>query len=199
MPPQPVRAPSGDRHAAPATIDPGACVDPLASLVGAVTVEAGAYVGPGASIHADGGATCFLGGGSSVQDGAILLAPRGRVVLVEGRPFSLYVGRYASLLPHALVHGPCFVGDGCFLGARAIAHDAILGDGCVLGIGAVVTGVTIPPGRYVAHNTVVDSQDQADALPEVPDERQRLCDGRAEARPPSGDGILSAHGADAAV
>ncbi len=43
------------------------------------------------------------------------------------------------------------------------------GRGCVIGLGAVVIGVSLPPGRYVGRNVVVDDQEQANALPSVGD------------------------------
>ncbi len=156
------------------TIDPTAYLDPQATVIGAVTVGAHVYIGPGVSIRADEGAPFFLGAESNLQDGVTLHALKGKVVLVEGRPFAIYVGRHTSLTHHALIHGPCFLGDHCFIGFRAMVHDAVIGAGCVLGLGAVVVGVTVPPGRFIGHSQVIDTQEKADALPDIPPDWKRL-------------------------
>jgi hypothetical protein len=99
-------------------------------------------------------------------------------------PAPLVAVATAALLPAALgwddvarlVHGPCYVGDGCFIGFKSTVHDAVVGEGCVLGIGATVVGVSLPPRRYVGHHEVVDTQEKADALPEVGPDWERLRD-----------------------
>lgn len=96
------------------------------------------------------------------------VVPRVRaVVLVQGRPYAIDVGRKVSATHHAIVHGPCFIGDNCSVGFNTTVHDAVIGEGCVFGLGAVVVGVSISPGRYVGHTVLVDTQDKADALPTV--------------------------------
>jgi SulP family sulfate permease len=102
------------------------------------------------------------------------------VVLVEGRPYAVYVGHGVCLTHHALIHGPCYIGDGSFVGLKATVHDAVVGNGCVIGLGAVVIGVSLPTGRYVGHNVFVDTQEQSDALPEVALEWARLRAGVVE-------------------
>lgn len=151
-----------------------AFIDPRATVIGDVKVGENVYIGPGASVRADEGTPFFIGAESNVQDGVTLHALKGKVVLVDGRPYAVYVGRKVCLTHHALIHGPCYIGDSCFVGFKATVHDAVVGKGCVIGLAAVVVGVTLPPGRYVGHNIVVDTQEQADALPDVADEWERL-------------------------
>jgi high affinity sulfate transporter 1 len=157
-------------------IHPTAFVDPHAAVIGAVTVAASVYVGPGVSVRADEGAPFFIGAGSNLQDGATVHALKGKVVLVEGRAFAVYVGRNVCCTHHALIHGPCYIGDGCFIGFKSSVHDSVIGEGCVLGIGATVVGVSLPPRRYVRHHDVVDTQEKADALPEVGPDWEQLRD-----------------------
>ena len=146
-------------------LHPTAFVDPLAVVIGEVAVGERVYIGPGVSIRADEGTPFFIGAGTNVQDGVTLHALKGRVVLIGGRPYAIHVGSNVCLTHHALIHGPCHIGDGCFIGFKATVHDAIVGENCVLGMGAVVIGVQLPAGRYVGHNAVIDSQEKADALP----------------------------------
>lgn len=158
------------------TIHSTAFVDPLATVIGAVTVGERVYIGPGVSVRADEGTPFHIGAESNLQDGVTLHALKGKVVMVQGRPFAIYVGRNVCLTHHALIHGPCFIGDRCFIGFKTTVHDATVGEGCVLGLGAVVVGVSIPDRRYVGHGVVVDTQEKADALPPVDPQWERLRD-----------------------
>ena len=162
------------------TIAASAFVDPRATVIGEVIVGENVYIGPGASVRADEGTPFFIGAESNLQDGVTLHGLPGKVILVQGRAYSVYVGRSVCLTHHALIHGPCYIGDRSFIGFKATVHDAVVGEGCVIGLGAVVIGVSLPPGRYVGHNIVVDDQEQADALPPVGVEWERLRDEAVE-------------------
>jgi carbonic anhydrase/acetyltransferase-like protein (isoleucine patch superfamily) len=146
----------------------------LATVIGSVTIGENVYVGPGASVRADEGTPFFIGAESNLQDGVTLHGLKDKVVLVEGRRHAVDIGRNVCLTHHALIRGPCYIGDRCFVGFKATVHDAVVGEAYVIGPGAVVLGVSLPAGRYVRHNMVVDTQDQADSLPAVATEWERL-------------------------
>jgi SulP family sulfate permease len=163
-----------NRRMARPTIAASAFVDARATVIGDVTVGENVYIGPGASVRADEGTPFFVGAESNLQDGVTLHGLKDKVVLVEGRCYAIYIGRSVCLTHHALIHGPCYIGDRCFVGFKATVHDAVVGEGCVIGVGAVVLGVSLPAGRYVSHNIVVDTQEQADSLPAVAGDWERL-------------------------
>jgi carbonic anhydrase/acetyltransferase-like protein (isoleucine patch superfamily) len=171
---RPGPATSWNRRPARPTVAPSAFVDPLATVIGEVTVGENVYIGPGASVRADEGTPFFIGAESNLQDGVTLHGLKDKVVLVEGRGYAIYIGRNVCLTHHALIHGPCYVGDRCFVGFKATVYDAVVREGCVIGLGALVLGVSLPAGRYVSHNTVVDTQEQADSLPAVAADWERL-------------------------
>jgi carbonic anhydrase/acetyltransferase-like protein (isoleucine patch superfamily) len=171
---RPSPATSWNRRPARPTVSPSAFVDPLATVIGEVTVGEDVYIGPGASVRADEGTPFFIGAESNLQDGVTMHGLKGKVVLVEGRGYAIYIGRNVCLTHHALIHGPCYIGDRCFVGFKATVHDAVVGEGCVIGLGAVVLGVSLPADRYVGHNMVIDTQEQADALPAVAADWERL-------------------------
>ncbi len=150
-----------------ARIDPTAYLDPFATIIGEVHVGPRVYIGPGVSLRADEGTPFYIGAESNLQDGVTLHALKDKVVMVQGRPYAIYVGRDVCLTHHALIHGPCYIGDRCFIGFKAMVYDAVVGEGCVLGLGAIVVGVSIGPNRFVGHNQLVDTQQAADALPMV--------------------------------
>ncbi len=160
------------------TIGSGAYVDPKASVIGAVNIESGVYVGPMASIRGDEGQPIHLGANCNVQDGVVIHALEteshgepvdGRTYEVHGRDYAVYVGERVSLAHQALVHGPAAIGDDTFVGMQALVFKARVGRGAVIEPGAVVLGVTVADGRYVPAGAVINTQAEADALPQIDD------------------------------
>lgn len=147
-----------------------AFVHPHASVIGHVVLGDNVHVAADSSIRADEGTPFFIGSNSNVQDGVVMHALKDKHVKVGGENWAIYVGKNVSMAHHALVHGPCYIGDNSFVGFKAIVHDAVVGSHCFIGIGAIVVGVEIPDGRYVPHGMLVDSADKVDALPRVTDE-----------------------------
>ncbi|MFN8508056.1 MAG: hypothetical protein U0547_10895 [Dehalococcoidia bacterium] len=154
----------------------GAFIDPLASVIGNVSVGARVYVAPFASIRGDEGQPIVIGEGSNVQDGVVLHAletfdgsepVEKNLVTVDGKKFAVYVGKNVSMAHQSQVHGPAAVGDNTFVGMQALVFKAVVGKNVVIEPGAKVIGVTIPEGRYVTAGSVVTSQAAADALPKI--------------------------------
>ena len=154
----------------------GAFIDPLASVIGNVSVAARVYVAPFASIRGDEGQPIVIGEGSNVQDGVVLHAletfdgsepVEKNLVTVDGKKFAVYVGKNVSMAHQSQVHGPAAVGDNTFVGMQALVFKAVVGKNVVIEPGAKSIGVTIPEGRYVTAGSVVTSQAVADALPKI--------------------------------
>lgn len=91
-----------------------------------------------------------IGSECNVQDGVIIHALAGTEVIV---------GRRSSLGHGCIIHGPCTVGEGCFVGFGAKLFDATLGDGVYIGMGAVVQGVELGAESLVPPAVPVLSQD----------------------------------------
>ena len=149
-------------------VDPTAYVDPSAQLIGHVTVGPRAYVGPNAvlradEVDADGSVKAItIEAESNIQDGVIIHALAGSAVEIGSR---------TSIAHGAIIHGPCRIGNGCFVGFGATVFKAEVGEGAFLGARAVVEGVDIPGGVFVPSMTCV-TEDNVAELPEV-DESQR--------------------------
>mgnify|MGYP001617611369 FL=1 len=122
-------------------IDPDAYVDPAASVIGDVIIEAGASLWPAAVLRGDQDNYVRLGRNSNVQDGAIL---------------------------HVTPQFPCLVGDNVTIGHRAVIHACTVMSNTRIGIGAVVlngavveegaqvgAGALVPPGKVVAAGWLV--------------------------------------------
>ncbi len=148
----------------PATIARSAFVHDQANVAGRVVLGDHVHIASGASVRADEGTPFFIGSSSNIQDGVVIHALKDRHVLVDGEHWAVYVGKQVSIAHDALVHGPCYIGDDCFVGFKAVVHDAVVGAGCFIGIGAVVVGVEVPPGRFVPPGAIVDSAEKAAAL-----------------------------------
>jgi SulP family sulfate permease len=150
-----------------ASVSPSAYVHPNASVIGRVVLGKNVHIAAEASVRADEGTPFFIGDDTNVQDGVVIHALKQKWVQVKGEAWAVYIGKQVSLAHQALVHGPCFIGDGTFVGFKAVVHDSVVGKGCYIGIGATVVGVEVPDGRYVPHGAVIDNGEKAAGLPRV--------------------------------
>ncbi|RLV49335.1 gamma carbonic anhydrase family protein [Nocardioides mangrovicus] len=106
-----------------------AFIAPTASIVGDVTIEAGASVWYGAVLRADFG-PIVVKEGANVQDGSVLHAG----------PFPCVVGPGATIGHSCVVHGAT-IGAEALVGNGAIVLDgAVVGDGAMVAAGSVLTG-----------------------------------------------------------
>jgi len=165
-------------HAAPPTpwskdlaepeIDSSAYVHSFSNLIGDVHIGANVLVAPGTSIRADEGAPFYIGDYTNVQDGVVIHGlEEGRVIGDDGKHYSVWIGNHASITHMALVHGPAYVGDNCFIGFRSTVFNARIGNGCIVMMHALIQDVEIPPGKYVPSGAIITNQQQADRLPDV--------------------------------
>ena len=116
------------------TIDPTAFVAPTASLVGDVTIEAGASVWYGAVLRGD-YSPIVVREGANVQDGAVIHA-------APGSPTE--VGPGATVAHLCVVHG-AILEEECL-----VANGAIVLDGARIGARSLVAaGSLVPAGREI--------------------------------------------------
>lgn len=109
------------------SVDPSAFIAPTASLIGQVTVEAGASVWYGAVLRADFG-PIYIRAGANVQDNSVLHAGQ----------------------------SPVEIGPGATVGHNCVVHGAVLGEECLVANGAVVLdGARIGARSLVAAGSVV--------------------------------------------
>ncbi|MBS9533104.1 gamma carbonic anhydrase family protein [Mycobacterium sp. M1] len=127
-------------------IDPTAFIAPTATLIGDVTVEAGASVWFGAVLRAD-DAPIVVREGANVQDGSVLHVPPG--VPVD-------IGPGATVAHMCLIHG-AHIGAEALIGNHATVLDgAVIGSRSLVAAGATVLGGTqIPDGVLVTGSPAV--------------------------------------------
>ncbi len=122
-------------------VDAEAFVAPTASVVGEVTLHAGASVWYGAVLRGD-VERISVGASSNVQDNCTLHADPG---------FPVTVGERVSIGHNAVVHGAT-VEDDCLIGMGAtVLNGAVIGAGFLVAAQALVPqGMRVPPGSLVA-------------------------------------------------
>ncbi|WP_129312163.1 gamma carbonic anhydrase family protein [Streptomyces sp. L2] len=122
-------------------IDPEAFVAPTASVIGDVTLGAGASVWYGAVVRGD-VERIVVGADANVQDNVTLHADPG---------FPVSVGERVSIGHNAVVHGAT-VEDDCLIGMGAtVLNGAVIGAGSLVAAQALVPqGMVVPAGSLVA-------------------------------------------------
>ncbi len=151
-------------------VDESAYVHSFSRLIGDVRVGANVFVAPGSSIRADEGTPFYIGDSTNIQDGVVIHGlEKGRVVGDDGKEYSVWIGSNTCITHMALIHGPAYIGDECFIGFRSTVFNAKVGDGCIVMMHALIQDVEIPPGKYVPSGAVIVNQQQANRLPDVID------------------------------
>ena len=156
------------RSLAEPNIDKTAFVHSSCNLIGDVNIGANVIIAPGTSIRADEGTPFYVSESTNIQDGVVIHGlEQGRVIGDDGQKYSVWIGKSASITHMALIHGPAYVGDSCFIGFRSTVFNARVGAGCIIMMHALIQDVEIPPGKYVASGSIITTQQQADRLPDV--------------------------------
>lgn len=156
------------RNLAEPVIHETAYVHSFSNLIGDVRIGANVIVAAGTSIRADEGNPFRIGDGARVQDGVIIHGlQQGRVIGDDGQSYSIWIGKDTTITHMALIHGPAYIGDHCFIGFRSTVFNARIGSGSIVMMHVLVQDVEIPPGKYVPSGSVITSQQQADRLPDV--------------------------------
>jgi carbon dioxide concentrating mechanism protein CcmM len=151
-------------------IHESAYVHSFSNIIGDVQLGPNVMVAPGTSIRADEGTPFYIGESTNIQDGVVIHGlEQGRVIGDDGKRYSVWVGKDASITHMALIHGPAYVGDECFIGFRSTVFNARVGKGCIVMMHALIQDVEIPPGKYVPSGAIITNQQQADRLPDVQD------------------------------
>ena len=161
----------GAKNLSAPQIHQSAYVHDASQIVGDVRIGANVAIATGASVCADAGSPFHIGGGSCIHPGVVVHGlEQGRVLGDDGQSYSVWIGSQTSITHKSLIHGPAYVGEGCFIGFRSTIFNARLGQGCLVMMHTLIQDVEIPPGKFVPSGTTVTTQDQADALPDVTSE-----------------------------
>lgn len=95
--------------------------------------------------------------------------------MVEGRKMGIHIANDVSILHHAVPHGPLYVGSNTYIGHHVSIYGGHIGANCVIMHHASISNeVRIGDNRYAAPGQVIENQEQADALPQVPSRYREL-------------------------
>jgi len=130
-------------------IDKTAYIDPMAVIIGKVNIGKNVFVAPGAVIRADEQKSFIvIGDNCNIQD---------RVIIHALGNSSVIIGKNTSLSHGCIVHGPCKIGKGCFIGFGSVVFKSELADYVFIKHLAVVEGVNIPYQKVIPSGEVIDS------------------------------------------
>src|SRR5882757_5849633 len=118
-------------------VDPTAFVAPTATLIGDVTVEAGASVWFNTVLRADYGPV-IVRAGANVQDGSVLHSPPG---------IPVDIGPGATVAHMCIIHGAHIGAEALIANHATVLDGAVIGARSMVAAGAlVVAGTQIPAG-----------------------------------------------------
>lgn len=152
--------PSGDLP----VIQESAFVDPTAIICGKVFIGDNVFIGPYAVIRADEVnekgemEPIVIGANSNIQDGVVIHSKSGGLVKI---------GEYTSIAHRSIVHGPCIVGDGVFIGFNSVLFNCVIGNRSVVRHNSVVEGCEVPDNFYIPSTTNIHSNSDLSLIPAV--------------------------------
>lgn len=157
------------------SIDPTAFIGPFSSIIGDVTIEKNVFIACNVTVRCDEGSPFFIGESSNLQDGVILHGLAKEKVLIDNKKYSIYIGKSVSCAHGAIIHGPCYLKDNVFVGFNSTVFYAIVGEGTYISANTLVTGaIKIPPNKFIPSGAIIDTQEKADALMDIPKDREEF-------------------------
>ncbi len=149
-------------------ISENAWVSETAIIVGNVTIGDNVFVAHNAIVRADEpGSSVIIGDNCNIQDNVIIHSLSNSDVVVNNN---------TSLAHGCIVHGPCIIGEGCFVGFGSVVFDCIVGNDTLVLHNATVRKVRIPAGKVVPDGMSITSQDAVECLEEVSSELVKFKD-----------------------
>ncbi|SFM30181.1 LbetaH domain-containing protein [Methanolobus profundi] len=140
-------------------ISESAWISENAVIVGDVTIGENAYVAHNTVIRADEpGASIVIGDNCNIQDNVIIHGLSNSEVMIDNN---------TSLAHGCIVHGPCTLGHGCFVGFGAVVFDCNVGNDVVILHNATVRAVEIPARKVVPDGRVVTDQKDVEQLEDI--------------------------------
>ena len=142
-------------------VSDSAYIDQDAIIIGKVKIDDNVLVGPGAVLRADEpGSEIVIKEGCNVQDHVVIHCLEGSAVVVE---------KNVSLAHGSVIHGPCKIGEGSFVGFNSVVFKADLGANVVVQHLCCVQGVDVPAKKLIKSGQNIISLDDVSNLSQVDD------------------------------
>lgn len=135
-------------------IHPTALIDPSAQIIGNVKIGKNVFIAPLAVIRSDergpdGLVTpIVLEEECNIQDGVIIHSHGGDIVRIGAR---------TSVGHGVAIHGPCMIGEDCFLAMRSTLYNVSLENWVWIGMNASVMRVALEAFTYVPAGSIIRS------------------------------------------
>jgi len=145
-------------------VSPDAYVDTTAIICGHVIIEENVFIGPYAVIRADeindegDMEPILIKRDSNVQDGVVIHSKAGGLVVI---------GERTSIAHRSIIHGPCEIGDGVFIGFNSVIFNCKIGDDSVVRHNAVIDGCDLPAGFHVPSTSRIGPGFDLSSIPRV--------------------------------
>lgn len=144
-------------------------------VIGDVTIADEVFIGFYNLIRADSASPFYIGPRTNIQDFVVVHSHPGQHIMVNGNKTAIYIEGDVSILHHAIPHGPLHIGFNTYIGHHVSIYGGTIGRNCVIMHHASISNyVTIGDNRYVAPGQIIETEEQADDLPQVPDKYREL-------------------------
>jgi len=135
-------------------IHSSALIDPSAQIIGKVIIGENVFIAPLAVIRADEPGQdgvvvpISIGEEVNIQDGVIIHSHGGAMVMIGAR----------TTVAHGVaIHGPCVIGQECFLAMRSTIYSATLESNVWVGMAALVMCTKIESHIYIPAGSIIRS------------------------------------------
>ena len=147
-------------------IDKTAYIDPSAVIIGKVKIGKNVFVAPGAVIRADEQESFIvIGDNCNVQD---------RVIIHALGNSSVVIGDNTSLSHGCIIHGPCKIGEKCFIGFGSVVFKSTLANKVFVGHLAVVEGAAVPEKQFISSGSAINYKKKTQALKIISKEQEKF-------------------------
>lgn len=147
-------------------VDKSSYVDRTAILIGKIKIGKNVFVAPGIVIRSDEPNTSiFVNDNCNIQDRVVIHALEGSSVRID---------KASSLSHGCIVHGPCTIGQECFIGFGSVIFKSVLADKVFVGHLAVVEGVAVPKRRFIPSGSVIDHKNKTKVLKNTSQEQEKF-------------------------
>lgn len=150
-------------------IHPTALIDPSAQIIGNVKIGPNVFIAPLAVIRSDEPGTdgkvrpIVIEEETNIQDGVIIHSHGGDEVIIGPR----------TTVAHGVaIHGPCIIGENCFIAMRATVYSAHLEANTWIGMNATIMRVRLEAYTYVSAGQVIRSRQDITNLRLVSEKEQ---------------------------
>lgn len=142
-------------------IHPLSLIDPSAQIIGNVKIGKNVFIAPLTVIRADEQgrdgmvAPIIIEEEVNIQDGVIIHSHGGETVTIGPR----------TTVGHGVtIHGPCSIGEDCFLAMRCTLYCATIETSVWVGMSATVIRATLNSFTYVEAGSIIRSRDDCRSL-----------------------------------